>query len=60
MEALELVLLLLAVVAAVTLLATRIGMPYPILMVIAGLGIGLLPGLPRIEPEPEIVLALLL
>ncbi len=29
-------------------------------MVIAGLGIGLLPGLPRIEPEPEIVLALLL
>ena len=60
MEALELVLLLLAVVAAVTLLATRTGMPYPILMVIAGLGISLLPGLPRIEPEPEIVLALLL
>ena len=60
MEALELVLLLLAVVAAVTLLAARIGMPYPILMVIAGLGIALLPGVPRIEPEPEVVLALVL
>ena len=30
MEAIEVVLLMLAVVAAVTLLATRIGMPYPI------------------------------
>ena len=60
MEALELVLLLLAVVAAVTLLAARIGVPYPILMVVAGLGIGLVPGLPRVELEPEMVLALFL
>jgi len=60
MEALELILLLLAVVAAVTLLAARINVPYPILMVIVGLGIGLLPGMPLIEPEPEVVLALVL
>ena len=37
MEGLDLVLLLLAVVAAVTLIAQKIRVPYPILMVVAGL-----------------------
>jgi len=60
MEQLEVVLLLLAVVAAVTLLAQKIGVPYPILMVVAGLGVGLVPFLPRFELEPEVVLALFL
>jgi CPA1 family monovalent cation:H+ antiporter len=60
MEQLALVLFLLAVVAAVTLLAQRVGAPYPILMVVAGLGIGLVPDIPRFELEPEIVLALFL
>ena len=55
-----LIILLLAVVAAVTLLAARIGVPYPILMVVAGLGIGLLPFVPRVELEPDVVLALFL
>ena len=60
MEALELVLLMLAVVAAVTLLAERIGVPYPILMVVAGLVVGLVPGLPSFELDPDIVLAVFL
>jgi monovalent cation/hydrogen antiporter len=60
MEALELVLLLLAVVAAVTLLATRIGVPYPILMAVTGLAIGSIPGLPKVELDPDTVLALFL
>ncbi len=60
MEELGFILLLLAVVAAVTLLAARIGIPYPILMVVAGLGIGLVPGVPRVELDPELVLAVFL
>jgi CPA1 family monovalent cation:H+ antiporter len=60
MDALELWLLLLAVVAAVTLLAHKIGVPYPILMVVAGLGVGLVPFLPRLELAPDVVLALFL
>ncbi|MDX6594250.1 MAG: monovalent cation/hydrogen antiporter [Gaiellales bacterium] len=60
MEAFGFYLLLLAVVAAVTLLAARIGVPYPIPMVIAGLAIGLVPGVPRVELDPELVLALFL
>ena len=60
MEEFGFILLLLAVVAAVTLLAARIGVPYPILMVVAGLGIGLVPGVPRVELDPELVLAVFL
>jgi len=60
MEGHEFILLLLAVVAAVTLVAERIRIPYPILMVVAGLAIGLVPAIPAIELDPEIVLALFL
>lgn len=60
MDELEVVLLLMAVVAAVTLLAARIGIPYPILMVVTGLALGLVPGISRIELDPNIVLALFL
>jgi len=62
-DAPELILLLLAVVAAVTLLAARIGVPYPILMVVAGLALGLLLGVlgvPRVELPPDLVLVLFL
>jgi len=59
-EALQLILLLLAVVAAITVVAERLGIPYPILMVVAGLGVGLLPFLPRLELDPEMVLAIFL
>ena len=48
------------ILAAVTLLAARIGIPYPILMVVAGLAIGLVPAVPTVELHPEIVLALFL
>ena len=63
MDAPELILLLLAVVAAVTLLAARIGVPYPILMVVAGLALGLVLGglgVPRVELAPDLVLVLFL
>jgi Na+/H+ antiporter len=59
MHEFEIVLLLLAVVAAVTLVAARIRVPYPILMVVAGLALGFVPGV-IIELDPEIVLALFL
>lgn len=55
MREIELVLLLLAAVVALSLVARRLGVPYPIFMVLAGLGIGSIPGLPHIELAPEIV-----
>ncbi|HEX7171394.1 MAG TPA: Na+/H+ antiporter [Candidatus Limnocylindria bacterium] len=60
MEPIETVVLLLAAVALLTVVARRIGVPYPIFMVLGGLVLGFVPGLPRVELEPEIVLLLFL
>lgn len=56
----ELVLGLLVVAIALAYVARRIGVAYPILLVLGGLALGFLPGLPAIELEPEIVFLLLL
>jgi Na+/H+ antiporter len=58
--AVELVLALLLVVALLTVAARRIGIPYPILMTLGGLALGLLPGLPRVELAPDLVFLLFL
>jgi len=60
MEAVEVVLGLLVLVALLTVVARRIGIPYPILMTLGGLALGLIPGLPRIELAPELVFLLFL
>jgi CPA1 family monovalent cation:H+ antiporter len=60
MSDLELVLLLLIPVAALAALARRIGVPYPILLVLGGLLLGLVPGLPRAGLEPEVVFLIFL
>ena len=60
MTAIQTVVVLLAVVAAVAVAARRLGIPYPILMVVAGLGLGLIPGVPAVELEPDLVLFLFL
>jgi CPA1 family monovalent cation:H+ antiporter len=46
---------LLVAVSVLGWLANRIAIPYPILLVLGGLGIGLIPGLPRIHINPEII-----
>jgi monovalent cation/hydrogen antiporter len=43
-------------VAALSSLARWIAVPYPIIVVLGGLGIGFLPGMPEIELDPEVVL----
>lgn len=51
-------LLLLIVVFAVV--ARRLRVPYPIVMVVAGVVISLIPGLPEIELEPDVVFSVFL
>ncbi len=52
--------LLLVAVAALSILASALGIPYPILLVLGGLALGFVPGLPDVELEPELVLVLFL
>ena len=60
METLELLIGLLAAVAVVVRLAGRTSIPEPVLLVLAGLAVALIPGLPQVELDPELILALFL
>ena len=60
MEPLTAVLLILVAIAIVYEIARRIGVPYPTLLVLGGLGLAFIPGLPRIELEPDLVLLVFL
>src|SRR5919112_4585053 len=59
-ETLELLVGLLAAVAVVVRLAGRTTIPEPVLLVLAGLAVALIPGLPAVELDPELILALFL
>ena len=56
----EAILILLVAVAALATLANKIKVPYPILLVLGGLVLGFVPGLPRVELNPEVVFLLFL
>lgn len=56
----QIVVLLLVVVAAVAVLAARLKTPPAILLVVAGVLLALIPGLPTIELAPELVLLIVL
>jgi monovalent cation/hydrogen antiporter len=56
----ELVLGLLVVAVALGYVARRIGIAYPILLLLGGVALGLLPGLPAIQLDPDLVFLLLL
>ena len=55
MGGIEVVFVLLGAVAALATLARRVGVPYPILLVLGGLGLAFVPGLPTVELEPDVV-----
>ena len=60
MHEFEVILGLLVVVVGLAALADRLDVPYPILLVLGGLGLAFVPGLPIVELEPEIVFLLFL
>ena len=61
MHGVELVLISLLVSVAVLAAAARaIGIPYPIVLVLGGLVMGFVPGIPEVELDPELVLVVFL
>jgi Na+/H+ antiporter len=55
MQNIATVIILLAVVTALAEVTDKIRVPYPILLVIAGIVIGMIPGMPSISLDPEVV-----
>ena len=60
METLTAVLALLVIVAGLVETARWTGIPYPVLLVIGGLALAFVPGVPRLELEPELILLVFL
>lgn len=59
-QAVELILGLLAATTVLGFVARRLGIPYPVLFVLGGLALGLTPGIPHITLAPDLVLLLFL
>ncbi len=54
MHAAEIVVILLMVVAGLVVLADKLALPYPVVLVLSGLALGFVPGLPRVRLSPDI------
>ena len=59
-EKIHTVLILLGIVSVLAFVAERVKFPFPILLVMAGLLIGLLPRLPEVRLDPEVVFLIFL
>ena len=60
MHGAELVLGLLIAVAALVTIARRLDIAYPVFLVIGGLVLGLVPGVPHVEVDPQIIFLIVL
>jgi len=54
-EQLPFMLALVAVIVLIEMLATKLRIAYPVLLVVAGLLISFIPGLPRVQADPEMI-----
>ncbi|SEO36090.1 sodium/proton antiporter, CPA1 family [Mucilaginibacter gossypiicola] len=60
MENYTIVIFILAVMIGLSALADRVKLPYPILLIVAGIAVGFVPSIPDIELNPEIVFLIFL
>lgn len=60
MENYSIVLFIMAIMMLLSGMADKIRLPYPVLLIIAGISIGFIPELPHMELEPEIIFLIFL
>ena len=60
MENYTVVLFILAIMIGLSALADKLKLPYPILLIVAGIAIGFAPSVPKIEINPEIIFLIFL
>src|SRR5256712_11851006 len=51
----EIIVLLFAAVAALVVVARKLALPYPVVLVLAGLGLSFIPRLPEVKLNPDVV-----
>src|SRR3954451_22731672 len=56
----EFLIVLLALVAVLARAAHALNVPYPVFLVLGGLAVGLIPGTPKVELDPDVVLMIFL
>src|SRR5260221_10795720 len=60
MNTLSVFIILMAIVTALAQITDKMNVPYPILLVLAGIGVGLIPGLPAVSLNPDVVFLIFL
>ena len=60
MENYTIVIIILAIMIGLSAIADKMKLPYPILLIVAGIGVGFIPAMPNIELNPEIVFLIFL
>jgi Na+/H+ antiporter len=60
MENYSLVIFIMAIMIGLSAIADKVKLPYPILLIVGGIGIGFIPSLPKVELNPEIVFLIFL
>lgn len=60
MENYSVVIFIMAIMICLSAIADKIKLPYPVLLIVAGIGIGCIPGLPQIQIDPEVIFLIFL
>jgi len=60
MENYTIVIIILAIMIGLSAIADKMKLPYPILLIVAGIGVGFIPAMPNIELNPEIIFLIFL
>jgi Na+/H+ antiporter len=60
MENYSIVIFILAVMIGLSAIADKVKLPYPILLIVAGIAVGFIPSIPHIELNPEIIFLIFL
>lgn len=60
MENYSIVLFILAVTIGLSAISDKINIPYPVLLIIAGMTVGFIPSIPEVQLNPEVVFLIFL
>ncbi|WP_315822291.1 hypothetical protein [Paraflavitalea speifideaquila] len=60
MEGYSVVIFIMAIMIGLSAIANNIKLPYPVILITAGIGIGFIPGMPEVQLNPEVIFLIFL